>query len=144
MDFQFQHLAALHTIANFVARSCRDGRIHAVSTSVCFVSVEESGRCSSFVYNIDRAPFIVPNMGDSSPQKNKRLCVYLKWEQKFPWLKSVSNNRVKAKCVHCKRDFSTAHGGESGVKQHAPLGCMKIRRWDLYRVLKVIELLLSS
>lgn len=80
MDFQFQHLAALHTITYKVQIMWHnlaetEEAILSVSTSICFVPVKANACCSLFVYSINRTPFTVPNMGYSPPREIKYFCV---------------------------------------------------------------------
>jgi hypothetical protein len=56
-----------------------------------------------------------------------RNTVYLNMcGKQFLLRKSVSNNYMKAKCVHCMREFSVSHGGGSDMKQHTSTAFIKI------------------
>ena len=53
------------------------------------------------------------------PAIKKRLCAYNKsWEEKFTWVKPISDAPMKAFCNLGRREFSISHGGEQDLTQH--------------------------
>lgn len=53
-------------------------------------------------------------------KKSKQMCVYKsEWQGMFPWVKEVKENKSRAFCSLCSKDFGIAHGGKHDVMKHS-------------------------
>lgn len=58
------------------------------------------------------------SMIPSLKKKAKQLCYFNdKWKDTYDWISEV-NNRNRAYCTICRKEFGIGHGGEGDVKVH--------------------------
>nr|XP_049699481.1 uncharacterized protein LOC126055228 [Helicoverpa armigera] len=57
----------------------------------------------------------------STPKKKKqrRMCSFLDvWMKSYSFIKSVPNNKLRALCTLCQKEFSISHGGKNDIEKH--------------------------
>lgn len=56
----------------------------------------------------------------STPKKKqRRMCSFLDvWMKSYSFIKPVPNNKCRALCTLCQKEFSISHGGKNDIEKH--------------------------